>query len=233
MPYGPGAKAEVLSILAFRAYPVNRGFETGRVEVTENPPFPTALPIAVLVAALVPTATFGQRTTLVSPELHKDGSVTFRLERPGAHEVLVALAGLEAPLKMTQTEGVWSVTSASLASGTYWYSYLVDGKAELDPLNADVIPNYAYLNSVVRVIGGSQPWEPTDVPHGEVHRHFYESKVVKGLPGGRSEYFVYTPPGYDARASISSVKAVESPGAHIWPVFQRNLPRIKDNKTIA
>jgi hypothetical protein len=37
MPYGPGAKAEVLSILAFRAYPVNRGFATGRVEVTENP----------------------------------------------------------------------------------------------------------------------------------------------------------------------------------------------------
>ena len=29
MPYGPGAKAEVLSILAFRAYPVNRGFATG------------------------------------------------------------------------------------------------------------------------------------------------------------------------------------------------------------
>jgi hypothetical protein len=39
MPYGPGAKAEVLSILAFRAYPVNRGFATGRVEVTEDPVF--------------------------------------------------------------------------------------------------------------------------------------------------------------------------------------------------
>jgi hypothetical protein len=36
MPYGPGAKAEVLSILAFRAYPVNRGFATGRVEITKN-----------------------------------------------------------------------------------------------------------------------------------------------------------------------------------------------------
>lgn len=44
------------------------------------------------------------------------------------------------------------------------------------------------------------------MPHGEVHRHFYESKVVKGLPGGRSEYFVYTPPGYDARAGLT-VKA--------------------------
>ena len=85
--------------------------------VSDFAPFPTALPIAVLVAALVPAATFGQRTTLVSPELHKDGSVTFRLERPGAHEVLVALAGLETPLKMTQTEGVWSVTSAPLELG--------------------------------------------------------------------------------------------------------------------
>ena len=39
MPYGPGAKAEVLSILAFRAYPVNRGFATGRFEVTEKSRF--------------------------------------------------------------------------------------------------------------------------------------------------------------------------------------------------
>jgi hypothetical protein len=72
-------------------------------------------------------AMFGQRPPLVSPELHKDSSVTFRLERAGAHEVLVALAGLETPLKMTLAQGVWSVTSAPLASGAYWYSYIVDG----------------------------------------------------------------------------------------------------------
>lgn len=162
----------------------------------------TAVWMAVVLAASVPMAVRGQRTALVSPELHKDGSVTFRLERSGAHEVLLTLAGLETPLKMTQAQGVWSVTSAPLASGAYWYSYLVDGKAELDPLNADVVPNYTYLNSVVRVQGhGSEPWERTDVPHGEVHRHFYESKIAKGLPGSRSEYFVYTPPGYDAHAS--------------------------------
>jgi enterochelin esterase family protein len=163
----------------------------------------TAVRIAV-VLALVPTAIFGQGTALVSPELHKDSSVTFRLERSGAHEVLVTLAGLETPLKMTQAQGVWSVTSVPLASGSYWYSYVVDGKAELDPLNPDVVPNFTYLNSVVRIPGSaSEPWERTDVPHGEVHHHFYESKIVKGLPGGRSEYFVYTPPGYEARASTT------------------------------
>jgi enterochelin esterase-like enzyme len=135
----------------------------------------------------------------VSPELHRDGSVTFRLNQPGAHEVLVALAGLETPLKMSETKGIWSVTSAPLESGTYWYSFVVDGKAELDPFNDDVTPNYQYLNSVVRVPGtGPEPWERTEVPHGEVHRHFYESKIVKGLPNGRSEYFVYTPPGYES-----------------------------------
>jgi hypothetical protein len=113
----------------------------------------TAFRMAVLLMASMPAAMLAQRTALVSPELHKDSSVTFRLERPGAHEVLVALAGLETPLKMTQAEGTWSVTSAPLVSGTYWYSYLVDGRAELDPLNPEVVRNYAYMNSVVRVPG--------------------------------------------------------------------------------
>lgn len=158
--------------------------------------------MAVVLATSMPMTVFGQATALVSPELHKDGSVTFRLQSPGAHEVLVALAGAETPLKMEQAQGVWSVTSAPLASGAYWYSYVVDGKAELDPMNSDVVPNYIYLNSVVRVPGpSSEPWERTDVPHGEVHRHFYESQIAKGLAGGRSEYFVYTPPGYEAHAS--------------------------------
>ena len=153
----------------------------------------------VMIAVSVPTAVFAQRTPVVSPEVHKDSSVTFRLDRSGDHEVLVALAGLETPLKMTQSQGVWSITSAPLESGTYWYSYVVDGKAELDPLNSDVIPNYQYLNSVVRVPGsGPEPWERSDVPHGEVRHHFYASKMVKGLPNGRSEYFVYTPPGYES-----------------------------------
>ena len=162
----------------------------------------TVVRTGVFLMALFPAAMFGQRTALLSPELRKDRSVTFRLERPGAHDVLVVLDGQQAPLKMTQAEGIWSVTSTPLVSATYCYRYLVDGRAELDPLNADVMPNYAYLSSVVRVPGtGSEPWDRADVPHGEVRRHFYESKIVQGLPGGRSEYFVYTPPGYGADAS--------------------------------
>lgn len=66
---------------------------------------------------------------------------------------------------MTQSQGVWSVASAPLELGTYGYSYVVDGRAELDPLNADVIPNYQCLNSVVRAPGANaEPWERSDLP---------------------------------------------------------------------
>ena len=37
------------------------------------------------------------------------------------------------------------------------------------------------------------PWEPADVPHGVVHHHYYHSNIV----GINSEYYVYTPPGFD------------------------------------
>jgi enterochelin esterase family protein len=158
---------------------------------------------AFVFMVFMPVAVIAQ-PALVSPQVNNDGSVTFRLNRPGAHEVLVALAGLDSPLKMIEADGVWSVTTAPLASGPYWYSYIVDGKSELDPLNEDVVPNYTYLNSVVRVPGsGPEPWERADVPHGELHHHYYQSSIVKGLPNGRSEYLVYTLPGYDPRAAIT------------------------------
>jgi enterochelin esterase-like enzyme len=34
-----------------------------------------------------------------------------------------------------------------------------------------------------------------NVPHGEIHHHFYRSSVV----GDNRDFFLYTPPGYDPR----------------------------------
>ncbi len=65
-----------------------------------------------------------------------------------------------------------------------------------------MIPNYVYLNSNVVVPGLVPPlWEATDVPHGELHHHFYKSKFASGLPGEQRDYHVYTPPGYDSKDS--------------------------------
>jgi enterochelin esterase family protein len=101
---------------------------------------------------------------------------------------------------MHECDGIWSITTDPLQSGSYSYCFLVDGIAELDPVNPDSVFNYARLCSTLRVPGS--PWERADVPHGTLWHHVYTSSLVVGLPGGQSEYFVYTPPFYEINGSM-------------------------------
>jgi enterochelin esterase family protein len=103
---------------------------------------------------------------------------------------------------MVKVDDVWSATTSPLKPEIYWYWFIVDGQVQLDPLNGFVIPNYVYLNSNV-IVHGTVPqlWEDTNVPHGELHHHFYGSKFASGLPREQRDYYVYTPPGYDAKSS--------------------------------
>jgi enterochelin esterase-like enzyme len=99
---------------------------------------------------------------------------------------------------MTKRDGIWTVTTPPLQPETYWYWFIVDGHPQLDPLNGAVIPNYVYLNNNLTVHGPvPQFWEATEVPHGELHHHFYKSKFESGLAGEQRDYYVYTPPGYN------------------------------------
>jgi enterochelin esterase family protein len=135
-----------------------------------------------------------QPPPLVSPEVHPDGSVTFRFRAPNAREVKLALEGAE-PVPMQKDEqGVWSVTTAPLAPDYYEYSIFADGVRLIDPSNAQMTVNLLTPASVVHVPGAaSLPWELNDVPHGEILHHFYKSAVAQVL----GDYYVYTPPGYE------------------------------------
>jgi enterochelin esterase family protein len=135
-----------------------------------------------------------QPPPLVSPEVHPDGSVTFRFRAPNAREVKLALEGAE-PVPMQKDEqGVWSVTTAPLAPDYYEYSIFADGVRLIDASNAQMTVNLLTPASVVHVPGAaSLPWELNDVPHGEIHHHFYKSAVAQVL----GDYYVYTPPGYE------------------------------------
>jgi enterochelin esterase family protein len=136
---------------------------------------------------------------LISPEVHPDRTVTFRFRAPNAKEVSVSVEGSEKPLRMEQdARGFWTVTTDPLAPDYYGYSFLADGVAGLlDPSNYRVKPNFLYRANEVYVPGSpSLSWETSDVPHGEIHHHFYKSAVV----GDHRDFFVYTPPGYDPRA---------------------------------
>jgi enterochelin esterase-like enzyme len=131
---------------------------------------------------------------LVSPDVHADGSVTFRFRAPNAVDVKLAREGTD-PVSMQRDEqGVWSVTTASLSPDYYEYSIVVDGVHSIDPSNHLLTPNLLTTSNVVHVPGPSSlPWELNDVPHGEIHHHFYKSAVADD----DRDYYVYTPAGYD------------------------------------
>jgi enterochelin esterase-like enzyme len=149
----------------------------------------------VLVSAV---AAQQQRLVIVSPEVHSDGRVTFRLLDPNAQKVTVSLEGLKDPLTLQEDpQGVWSVTTDVLAPDLYGYSFNADGTHFVDPSNTEIKPNLMGLSNVVHVPGSAPlPWEDTDIPHGLVHHHFYKSSVV----GDNRDFYVYTPPGYDPAA---------------------------------
>jgi enterochelin esterase-like enzyme len=135
---------------------------------------------------------------LISPEVHSDNRVTFRFRAPNDKEVAVSLEGVPKPIPMQKDEqGVWSVTTEPLAPDYYGYAIVADGVSMFDPANYAIKPNFLNRASEVHVPGpASLPWEINDVPHGEIHQHFYRSGVV----GDQRDFFVYTPPGYNPRA---------------------------------
>jgi enterochelin esterase-like enzyme len=134
---------------------------------------------------------------VVSPDVHTDGSVTFRLRAPNALEVKLDLEGAEPVAMQKDDQGVWSATSAPLTPDYYGYSFVADGVRLIDPSNPLLKPNLLSTENDVHVPGPpSLPWEWNDVPHGVIHHHFYESDVA----ADKRDYYVYTPPGYDPAA---------------------------------
>jgi len=134
---------------------------------------------------------------LVSPQVHSDGSVTFRFHAPNAQEVSVVRVGGKELSMQKSEDGVWSGTTEALDPDYYGYAFHMDGTYIGDPSNPVTIPNLLNQSSEVHVPGPpTLPWETNDVPHGVVHHHFFHSKVV----GDDRDFYVYTPPGYDANA---------------------------------
>jgi len=130
---------------------------------------------------------------LVSPEVHPDRSVSFRVYAPNAQRVSLTLEGSPLAQLTKDAAGVWSATTAPLEPDIYAYGFLIDGQGFGDPLNPVAKPNLIWPGNLVHVPGpATLAWEVNDVPHGELHRHFYRSAVAHD----DRDYWVYTPPGY-------------------------------------
>ena len=157
----------------------------------------TFLTLVLLVAGAAAALAQSPPVPVVSPEVHSDNRVTFRFRAPNVKEVALSLEGAEKDLAMRKDEdGVWNLTSDPLSPDFYGYSFVADGLRLIDPSNYLMKPNLLSTQSQVHVPGpASLPWEVSDVPHGEIHHHFYKSGTV----GDQRDFYVYTPPNYDAR----------------------------------
>ena len=151
----------------------------------------------VLLSALLCWATMSAAQSIKSPEVHSDGSVTFRLLAPAAikAELHLELASGMSTLPMSKgASGLWTVTSTSLRPDVYSYTILLDGLEVIDPAVREFVPNLFDQGGLFTVPGSPpESWELTEVPHGSVSHRFYNSKILSR----ESDLYVYTPPNFD------------------------------------
>jgi len=171
--------------------------------------------LTILAAGLLMCImTFAQQalwggTQVVSPEIHDNNTVTFRLKAPKA--VKVQITGDFLPTQKFKTpfgetdgpgvadltegkDGIWEYTTNPLKPELYGYSFIVDGLKTTDPGNVYLIRDVATLTNVF-IIGGDRAdlYKVNKVPHGTVSRIWYNSPTL----GMERRMTVYTPAGYE------------------------------------
>lgn len=147
---------------------------------------------------------------IVSPEIHSDNTVTFRMRAPKA--VRVQITGDFLPMQHSESaygkydvpgiadlkegkEGVWEYTTPlPLLPELYNYSFIVDGLKTTDPANVYLIRDVATVFNVF-IVGGARAdlYKVNSVNHGTVSRRWYWSPSLKM----NRRLAVYTPADYE------------------------------------
>ena len=129
-----------------------------------------------------------------SPDIAKDGTVTFKVKAPAADTVrLVIDTRMDTLMKRTAGE-TWSITLRDLEPDLYMYYYIVDGMKVLDYENAHVLRDVkSVMSTFVLDPQGDCPMAVHNVPHGNVSAVWYESPTL----GTTRRMMVYTPAGYE------------------------------------
>lgn len=157
---------------------------------------------AACLAQRLPTPYYEDTNNVpVSPEIHADRTVTFRLFAPKASEVILMgspgiLEVIKNPMPLKRDEkGVWSLTVGPLPPGFYTYGFAIDGGLRMpDPSNPNLeMRRWGPTSLFIVPSEGKSVVEERSVPHGTVHVEFYDSP---NLNAERMVY-VYTPPGYE------------------------------------
>ena len=129
-----------------------------------------------------------------SPEIGKDGSVTFKVKAPNADTVRLIIDTRLDTLMRNQGNDTWSITLRNLEPDLYMYHYIIDGIKVLDAENAHVLRDVKnVMSTFVLDPKGDCPMAVHDVPHGEVRAVWYDSPTLSM----KRRMMIYLPPGYE------------------------------------
>ena len=129
------------------------------------------------------------------PCVYPDRRAMFRVIAPDAQKVSVRIAG---GFDMQKgPDGIWTVTTTPLVVGFHYYTLRIDGATLADPSTVTYFGS-GWWNSGIEIPDPDGDFFALkDVPHGRVSQQRYFSKVTNQW----RRAFVYTPPGYDTKAS--------------------------------
>jgi len=158
-----------------------------------------ALLVVVAFSAAAQRAERGrgpQAPQVVSPEVHPDRRVTFRVLATNAQSVRLSAGDIQGNGRNAEltkgTNGVWEVTLDPIDPGAYRYNFNIDGLAVIDPRNPATSESNNNVWSLVYVPGTFS--DTKDVPHGAIAEVTYHSKALQRP----RRMHVYTPPGYES-----------------------------------
>lgn len=162
--------------------------------------------LSATILGLIACLAYGQQdlfneNPVISPEIHADHTVTFRIKAPEAKKVSVTgsmdtnkgFANITYELQKGNDD-IWTFTTPVLPSELYRYTFTVDGVRTVDPGNAHAIRDVANISNVFLIGDGiADLYKVNDVPHGTVTYRWYNS------PGNAMmrRLAVYTPAGYE------------------------------------
>jgi enterochelin esterase family protein len=158
---------------------------------------------AVAQAPAAPATPPPIQDTVVSPEVHADRTVTFRLYAPKASIVTLTGDWMATPTMTTRTggtvkmskgeDGVWTYTSAPLEATGHLYWLNIDGLNIADPVNPVSKSRSRTTGSLLEVPGSPTPvWQLQPVPRGSVDINWQHSDAYSD----EHQFAVYLPPGY-------------------------------------
>jgi enterochelin esterase-like enzyme len=127
------------------------------------------------------------------PKIDPQNKAVFRVEAPTAQKVQLDLLKVYDMVK--DDDGIWTVTTDSLAPGFHYYYLMIDGFRFADPASETFFGVGRRMSGIEIPAPDEGFYTPLNISHGQIRECFFYSEVRKKY----ETIYVYTPSEYDSK----------------------------------